>query len=668
MPSTMSILSILALALAAQAGPLKRASFTLQNGLDAQALNAQFQTLTASSSCNPGQNACIQGAFAQCVNGQFVTFPCAGGLTCVALPLVNSAGTSITCDTEADAETRIAATGASGGIAGRSLESRASFTLQNGIDAQQLNAQFASLTASSPCTPGQNACVGGQFAQCVNGQFISTPCAGGLTCVALPLVNSPGTSITCDTEADAATRIAATGATGASVQRVSRLFIHDSGHATYARNEIASYNTNLQAERGLPQDLVDWLAPTLQVSTFLTRERRAPDIVAVGFQELLPLHLGLSGLSGHVIENRNALILSQIEEHAPNKEKYTLIAKVVNVGVALLIYGRDDGVGRVVQDVQTQWTGCGPAYMGNKGAVGVRFRVPAADGGVGEVFTFVCAHLTAHAHNCPHRIRDFHYIVGSLLFPPLPGTESYLPTTMYSTSHLFFFGDLNFRINYPPDHPLANKRASSEVARMLDDESVREALKEDDQLYIERDQKGSGFVGMREGEFWKFKCSYKYQLEEVDKYDFKRFPAWTDRIMYTTYSDSPDTPTASNITNALYISIPSYTTSDHKPIVSLLLLPPSIPNTAPTPPVLKLPPTYRPQIDPYATLKRYLGRTLDRLIGYCWWLLYALGAGSAIYGIGNFILGLGLGLWGVGVEAEPAPGDTACDGLILHLI
>ena len=56
--------------------------------------------------------------------------------------------------------------------------------------------------------------------------------------------------------------------------------------------QIASYNTNLQAERGLPQDLVDWLSPTLQVSTFLAREGRAPDIVAVGFQELLPLHLG----------------------------------------------------------------------------------------------------------------------------------------------------------------------------------------------------------------------------------------------------------------------------------------------------------------------------------------------------------------------------------------
>lgn len=55
--------------------------------------------------------------------------------------------------------------------------------------------------------------------------------------------------------------------------------------------QIASYNTNLQALRGLPQDLVDWLAPTLQVSSFLSK-RRAPDIVAVGFQELLPLHHG----------------------------------------------------------------------------------------------------------------------------------------------------------------------------------------------------------------------------------------------------------------------------------------------------------------------------------------------------------------------------------------
>ncbi|KZT43758.1 hypothetical protein SISSUDRAFT_496600 [Sistotremastrum suecicum HHB10207 ss-3] len=80
--------------------------FSLQNGLDAQALNTQFATLDLSSSCTEGQNACVNGDFAQCVGGQFVTTSCAAGLTCVALPLVNSAGTSITCDSLSDAQDR----------------------------------------------------------------------------------------------------------------------------------------------------------------------------------------------------------------------------------------------------------------------------------------------------------------------------------------------------------------------------------------------------------------------------------------------------------------------------------------------------------------------------------------------------------------------------------
>ncbi|KAK7693777.1 hypothetical protein QCA50_003349 [Cerrena zonata] len=212
---TNTLIATISLALLANAGPIdRRAAFTLQNGKDAQALNAKFKGLSASSACTSGENACINGAFAQCANGKFVTFPCAGGLTCVALPLVNSKGTSITCDTEADATTRIANTGATGGLFGRDLEDRAEFTLANGQAAQALNAKFESLSAGSACTDGENACVNGDFAQCVGGKFTTSPCAGGTKCFALPLVLSKGTSITCDTEADAAARIANTGATG----------------------------------------------------------------------------------------------------------------------------------------------------------------------------------------------------------------------------------------------------------------------------------------------------------------------------------------------------------------------------------------------------------------------------------------------------------------------
>ncbi|KAI0256666.1 inositol polyphosphate phosphatase [Lactifluus subvellereus] len=410
--------------------------------------------------------------------------------------------------------------------------------------------------------------------------------------------------------------------------------------------QIASYNTALQGFHGVPQDLVDWLAPTLKVSKFLSREPRAPDVVAVGFQELLPLHQGLAGISRKVIQDRNTLILSQLEAHAPNGERYSLVAEVVNVGVGLLVYALDDGISRHVRDVQTQSTSCGLFYMGNKGAVGVRFRVQTKDNSPGEVYTFVCAHLTAHECNLAARISDFHNIVGTLLFPPLPGSSSGASTTMYSTSHLFFLGDLNFRLSLPPTSPYAGHTNSQHLEAALDTQSGREELKEFDQLLQER-RKRTVFQGFREGDFWAFKCSYKFRIGEVDKYSGQRTPAWTDRILYATYSDSADTTDDTGITNLLYTSIPSYTTSDHKPIVALLLLP-STPSASPSDnaiPLLSLPPDFTPRPDPLALIKKYIGRVLDRIVGFVWWSLILIGAGYTVVGICNFILGFGAWTW-----------------------
>lgn len=68
-----------------------------------------------------------------------------------------------------------------------------SFALQNGQDAQALNLMFQNLTTSSPCNSGQQACVRGKFAQCVDGKFVISACASPLQCVVLPLVDKPGT-------------------------------------------------------------------------------------------------------------------------------------------------------------------------------------------------------------------------------------------------------------------------------------------------------------------------------------------------------------------------------------------------------------------------------------------------------------------------------------------
>ncbi|KAJ7480126.1 hypothetical protein B0H11DRAFT_1916261 [Mycena galericulata] len=113
-----STVLLLALATAASARPTRfgrRASFDLANwpGRDC----TKFATLTPTSACTTGQDACVNQQFAQCVSDAFVLQPCAGGTICAALPLVNSAGTSVTCTTQADLDARIAATGATSAAA-----------------------------------------------------------------------------------------------------------------------------------------------------------------------------------------------------------------------------------------------------------------------------------------------------------------------------------------------------------------------------------------------------------------------------------------------------------------------------------------------------------------------------------------------------------------------
>jgi hypothetical protein len=83
------------------------------------------------------------------------------------------------------------------------------FRPKNADDAEKLTEDFKKLTPDSSCKDGEQACVEDQFAQCVNGKFALNSCGGGETkCVVLPLVNKPGTSITCSTEEDRLNRLA----------------------------------------------------------------------------------------------------------------------------------------------------------------------------------------------------------------------------------------------------------------------------------------------------------------------------------------------------------------------------------------------------------------------------------------------------------------------------
>lgn len=59
----------------------------------------------------------------------------------------------------------------------------------------------------------------------------------------------------------------------------------------------------------------------------------------------------------------------------------------------------------------------------------------------------------------------------------------------------------------------------ADLAHALSDESTRRELAEYDELSVERDVNQSAFACLREGEFWRFMCSYKYKLGEIHEFE-----------------------------------------------------------------------------------------------------------------------------------------------------
>ncbi|KAG0152396.1 hypothetical protein CROQUDRAFT_55736 [Cronartium quercuum f. sp. fusiforme G11] len=131
----------------------------LENGRKAQKLNAKYLNLKLDSTCESGEYACVEGGFAQCVNGKFVNMGCATPLKCFELPLLLKAGTTPSCDVEVDAATRIANTGAKGGIRGDGSSSSAAATATNATTVAQTengSAQNSTSDANNTLDPSSD--------------------------------------------------------------------------------------------------------------------------------------------------------------------------------------------------------------------------------------------------------------------------------------------------------------------------------------------------------------------------------------------------------------------------------------------------------------------------------------------------------------------------------
>ncbi|KAH8338825.1 hypothetical protein KR074_001560, partial [Drosophila pseudoananassae] len=200
-----------------------------------------------------------------------------------------------------------------------------------------------------------------------------------------------------------------------------------------------------------------------------------------------------------------------------------------------------------LHDIEAEFTRTGfGGIWGNKGAVSIRFTL------YGCGLAFVVAHLAAHDHQLDERIEDYRQILENHHYHVKRYRE------IYDHDYVFWFGDLNFR--------LQGSDSATEVRQLVSDEAQHEALMKRDQLYQVREQTQQAFQVLQE-RLPAFPPTFKFR-EGTSEYDLKRRPAWTDRIMYAVQPLNRQPGMQLSIEQSSYKSHPVYTISDHKPVTS----------------------------------------------------------------------------------------------------
>ncbi|KAL7520043.1 hypothetical protein ACHAWX_004801 [Stephanocyclus meneghinianus] len=160
----------------------------------------------------------------------------------------------------------------------------------------------------------------------------------------------------------------------------------------------------------------------------------------------------------------------------------------------------------------------------------------------------VTGHLAAHVKNVDARNDDFRRILTEL--------ETDGSHLLNSMDHVFFSGDLNYRIDLPREYV---DRCIDDINKCPDSKKIAFFLNK----LLRRDQllqtiaSGRAFSQFNEGKI-SFLPTFKFDKGSPD-YDTsykQRVPAWTDRIVFK----------SSSIRVIEYDSVPQAMHSDHRPV------------------------------------------------------------------------------------------------------
>ncbi|KAG0650827.1 hypothetical protein D0Z07_2841 [Hyphodiscus hymeniophilus] len=278
---------------------------------------------------------------------------------------------------------------------------------------------------------------------------------------------------------------------------------------------------------GIDKDLSSWLCPELEKS------QRQPEIVAVGFQEIVELSpqqiMNSDPTRKQAWENAVRKTLNR-QARAAGSERYVLLRSGQLVGAALCIFVKSSSL-RQIKNVEGSVKKTGMSGMaGNKGAVAIRMEY------ANTQICFVTAHLAAGFANYEERNRDYNTIHHGLRFQRNRKIDDH--------DSVIWMGDFNYRIGL-----------GSEKVKQLIKVGNLETLYENDQLNLQM-VAGLTFPYYSESRMT-FNPTYKYDLGE-DTYDTSekaRIPAWTDRILRK----------GTNLRQIKYSTAP-LRFSDHRPV------------------------------------------------------------------------------------------------------
>jgi endonuclease/exonuclease/phosphatase family metal-dependent hydrolase len=300
---------------------------------------------------------------------------------------------------------------------------------------------------------------------------------------------------------------------------------------TSSRNiniRVCTFNLNGKTE-GAQEDLLLWLCQKPDSET------PDPDIIAVGFQEIVELSpqqiMSTDPAHRSLWENavKRTLNSNTHAQEDPN-ESYLLLRSGQLVGAALMIFVKSSFLSSIKNvEGSIKKTGLS-GIAGNKGAVAIRMDVESSS------LCFVTAHLAAGFANYEERNRDYKTISSGLTFQKNRSIDDH--------DSIIWLGDFNYRIGL-----------GHEKVKQLMAAGDLETLYENDQLNLQM-VAGVAFPFYSESRVT-FLPTYKFDVgtDNYDTSEKNRIPAWTDRILRK----------GNNLRQTAYDSAP-LRFSDHKPV------------------------------------------------------------------------------------------------------